>query len=124
VNFDQLVNTILEDKKDEWVLFIKQDLVVDDDDPADVIIQLKPVGYITDEEKDAIKNKMRRAHSYMNGYEGNDVIGYDEVTVIFGPKKELEKEIEEIKDVYYNVKQEVALEPELQPHWGGIVDEL
>ncbi len=124
MNFDQLVNTILEGKKDEWVLFIKQDLVINDDDPADVIIQLKPVSYITDEEKDAIKNKMRRAHSYMNGYEGNDVIGYDEVTVLFGPKDYLEKEIKEIKDVYYNVKQEMALEPGIQKHWGGFVDEL
>ena len=124
MNFNRLVNTILEGKKDEWVLFIKQDLVTDDDDSADIIIQLKPESYITDEEKDAIKNKMRRAHSYMNGYQGNDVIGYDEVTVLFGTKKELEKEIKEIKDVYYNVKQEMALKPEIEKHWGGLVDEL
>jgi len=124
VNFNQLVNTILEGKEDKWVLFIKQDLVINDDDPVDVIIQLKPESYITDEEKDAIKNKMRRAHSYMNGYEGNDVIGYDEVTVLFGTKKELEKEIKEVKDVYYNVKQEMALKPEIEKHWGGLVDEL
>jgi hypothetical protein len=124
MSFDQIVNTILEGKKDEWVLFIKQDLVINDDDPVDVIIQLKPVSYITDEEKDAIKNKMRRAHSYMNGYEGNDVIGYDEVTVLFGTKKDLEKEIKSIKDVYYNVKQEMALKPEIEKHWGGLVDEL
>jgi hypothetical protein len=124
VTFNQLVNTILEGKKDEWVLFIKQDLVMDDDDSADVIIQLKPESYITDEEKDAIKNKMRRAHSYMNGYEGNDVIGYDEVTVLFGTKKDLEKQIKEIKDVYYNVKQEMALKPEIEKHWGGLVNEL
>jgi len=124
MNFNQLVNTILEGKKDEWVLFIKQDLVTDDDDSADVIIQLKPESYITDEEKDAIKNKMRRAHAYMNGYEGNDVIGYDEVTVLFGTKKDLEKEIKSIKDVYYNVKQEMALKPEIEKHWGGLVDDL
>ena len=78
----------------------------------------------TQDEKDAIKNKMRRAHSYMNGYEGNDVIGYDEVTVLFGTKKDLEKQIKEIKDVYYNVKQEMALKPEIEKHWGGLVNEL
>jgi len=122
MNFDKLVNTILEGKKDEWVLFIKQDVF--GDDGITTVLQLKPASLLTKEEKHIIKKEMRPAHAYMNAYEGSDVMEYDEVTVVFGSKKKLDKEAKDIKNIHDNVKMETVLEPELEPHWRGVVDEL
>jgi len=123
VNFNRLVNTILEGKKDEWVLFIKHTLWQGStgDGPT---LQLKPVSYLTKEEEQIIKKEMKPAHGYMNAYEGFDVMGHEGVTVVFDTKKNLDKEIKNIKELYNNVKMEVTLDPELEPHWRGLVDEL
>jgi hypothetical protein len=123
VSFDRLVKTILEGKKDEWVLFIKHTLWEGStgDGPT---LQLKPVSYITDKETNIIKSKMKRDDGYIHAYQGFDVMGYEGVIVVFDTKENLEEEIENIKELYNNVKMETVLEPELQPHWGGIVDEL
>jgi len=123
MNFDQIVNTILEGKKDEWVLFIKRNLWGEDGN-TEVTYQLKPAVQLTNKEKNIIKNDMESSYGYKNGYDGSDIMGYDEVTVVFGSKKELDKEIKDLKYTYDNVKEEKPLSPELQPHWGDIVDEL
>jgi len=124
MNFDQIVNTILEGKKDEWVLFIKHTLWSGRSTGEGPVLQLKPVSYLSDKEKQIIKNKMKRDDGYTNAYLGFDIMGYEGVTVVFDTKKNLDKEIENIKELYNSVKIETVLEPELQPHWGGIVDEL
>jgi len=124
VNFDQLVCTILEGKKDEWVLFLKVGFEQDYKSILDAAYQLKPLSWLTDEEKEAIKNEMKPSHAYMNAKEGMDVLDWPEVTAIFGSKRALEDEIEEFKSIYRFAKKEYPLEPELKPHWGGIIDEL
>jgi hypothetical protein len=125
VNFNQIV---LEALKNEWVLFVKHKVPDDDDKDVETTLHLKPANYLTAEEKLAIKKEMRPNEHYKKAYTGYSVLGYEELTVIFGSREYLNDEKEYLKNSYKSVgakvKDEMFLEPELRPHWGGLVDEL
>ncbi len=121
MNFNQIVLEAMEEKR--WVLFLKEKYDKDYTSVKTAYL-LKPLSWLTDEEKDAIKNKMTPSHSYMNAKEGMDVLGWSVVTVIFDSKKALDKEVKEFKSVFGSAKEEYPLDPELKPHWGGIIDDL
>jgi hypothetical protein len=112
MKFDDLYNKlmteeiVLEGKKDKYVLFIKRTLY-GKGGRINVVYQLKPFEQLTKEEKNIIKNDMGPSWGYKNGYDGSDIMGYDEVTVLFGSKKDLIRELKGLKDTYDSVKEEI-----------------
>jgi len=123
-DFNSLVSALLEKAEDEkWVLIMKEKLR--QSVAYKMVYTIKPESDLTEQEIKAIKTEMRPAHAYLKGYTGYDLFGYDEVNIIFDTKKKLEKEIYWYKmGSEAEIKEEIPLPPEAEPHWREFVDEL
>ena len=132
MNFDQLVNTIFEGEREEWVLFAE----MFDKDEDLCVCKLKQYKDLTKEERALIKKSKDNSYT-LNSFQKQDGIRSREyfppgrisksrTEIYIGPKKALEEEMELFKETYPRFKQLSALnlEPEVKQSWEDIINEL
>lgn len=125
-HFGDILKGINEAKKNEYGFVLVQKFMVDENGlHKHGKYRIKPSKELTDHEKSMIE-KMERMHSYMMGYRGFNMDGYDEVEFIFGTKKELEEDVQ--STLNYTIGgtfvEEIPMKPKTRESFADIFDRL
>jgi len=118
------MDIVAESKREEWVL-IERNFYDKNHKIKSIRYTMKLADALTDEEKDVLKNHMRRMHSYKKGYLGSDVLDAGEVTFVFDTKEQLNKNVKNLYAIYGNmVKEEKPMKPETSKRFRKLIYNL